>query len=38
MKSMLGPKRDLKGATPKTLARALLTRPGAGRPDVEVVD
>ena len=32
MKPMLDPKRDLKGATPETLARALLkplSRPGA---------
>ena len=26
MKAMLDPKRDLKGATPETLARALLRR------------
>lgn len=36
MQPMLDPKRDLAGATPETLARALLrpTRPGATRPPV----
>ena len=39
MKPVLDPKRDLKGATPETLARALFRRveplrPGAGRKPV----
>lgn len=33
MKPMLGPEKDLKGATPGTLARALL-RPGVARKSV----